>query len=99
MPSHIERDLRFLKFYALFSTLAFCMLGVAAFTTRQAPPPVRSTDEKPAVPDQDAPPMEGMMAGVVPGVKSDDPEKMLPVTTFGRYIKILLSSNEFLFVS
>jgi Protein of unknown function (DUF1553)/Protein of unknown function (DUF1549)/Planctomycete cytochrome C len=44
--------------------------------------------------------MEGMMAGVVPGVKSGDPaEKMLPVTTFGRYIKILLSSNEFLFVS
>jgi hypothetical protein len=43
--------------------------------------------------------MEGMMAGVVPGVKSDDPEKMLPITTFGRYIKILLSSNEFLFVS
>jgi hypothetical protein len=44
--------------------------------------------------------MEGMMAGVVPGVKSGAPaEKMLPVTTFGRYIKILLSSNEFLFVS
>jgi hypothetical protein len=37
MSTHIERDLRFLKFYALFSTLAFCMLGVAAFTTRQAP--------------------------------------------------------------
>jgi hypothetical protein len=44
--------------------------------------------------------MEGMMSGVVPGVKSGaPPEKMLPVTTFGRYIKILLSSNEFLFVS
>jgi cytochrome c553 len=43
--------------------------------------------------------MEGMMAGVVPGVKGGAPaEKMLPVTTFGRYIKILLSSNEFLFV-
>ena len=44
-------------------------------------------------------PMEGMMAGVVPGVKAGAPaEKMLPVTTFGRYLKILLSSNEFLFV-
>jgi hypothetical protein len=41
-----------------------------------------------------------MMAGVVPG--AGDPkenEKKLPVTTFGRYIKVLLSSNEFLFVS
>jgi hypothetical protein len=44
-------------------------------------------------------PMEGMMAGVVPGAKSVPAEKMLPVTTFGRYVKILLSSNEFLFVS
>ncbi|MBA3269893.1 MAG: hypothetical protein H0T71_05230, partial [Acidobacteria bacterium] len=47
----------------------------------------------------DEKPMEGMMAGVVPGVKSGPAEKMLPVTTFGRYLKILLSSNEFLFVS
>jgi hypothetical protein len=53
-------------------------------------------------PDSDgaAAPMEGMMAGVVPGVKSATPaEKMLPVTVFGRYVKILLSSNEFIFVS
>ena len=35
------------------------------------------------------------------GVKTaeDEKKKMLPVTTFGRYIKVLLSSNEFLFVS
>ena len=41
------------------------------------------------------------MAGVVPGAKATDDEKakMLPITTFGRYVKILLSSNEFLFVS
>ena len=47
------------------------------------------------------PPADGMMAGVVPGVKAKDDEKakMLPITTFGRYVKILLSSNEFLFVS
>jgi hypothetical protein len=44
--------------------------------------------------------MPGMMAGVTPGAKSGEPaEKMLPVTTFGRYLKVLLSSNEFLFVS
>jgi mono/diheme cytochrome c family protein/cytochrome c553 len=47
----------------------------------------------------DTTPMEGMMAGVVDGVKSGTPpEKMLPVTVFGRYVKILLSSNEFVFV-
>jgi hypothetical protein len=48
-----------------------------------------------------APPADGMMAGVVPGVKpaGNEQAKMRPVTTFGRYVKILLSSNEFLFVS
>ncbi len=46
-------------------------------------------------------PADGMMAGVVPGAKvpADAKKKMLPVTTFGRYVKILMSSNEFLFVS
>jgi hypothetical protein len=41
------------------------------------------------------------MAGVKPGAKAPDTDKdkMLPVTTFGRYVKILLSSNEFIFVS
>lgn len=45
-------------------------------------------------------PMPGMMSGVRPDVPSGEPEeKMRPVTVFGRYIKVLLSSNEFLFVS
>jgi hypothetical protein len=41
-----------------------------------------------------------MMAGVKPG--AGDPEekkKLLPVTPWGRYMKVLLSSSEFLFVS
>jgi hypothetical protein len=44
---------------------------------------------------------DGMMAGVSPSAKpsDDDKKKMLPVTTFGRYVKVLLSSNEFLFVN
>jgi hypothetical protein len=43
---------------------------------------------------------EGMMAGVLPGaVKTGDQKKLLPVTPWGRYVKILLSSNEFLFVN
>jgi hypothetical protein len=42
---------------------------------------------------------EGMMAGVVPGAeKKDESKKPLPATPWGRYIKILLSSSEFLFV-
>jgi hypothetical protein len=69
------------------------MSGVAG--TTPAPDGAMPADGPPA----DATPMEGMMAGVVPGVKPGPAEKMLPVTTFGRYIKILLSSNEFLFVS
>jgi hypothetical protein len=42
---------------------------------------------------------EGMMAGVVPGAaKKDESKKTLPTTSWGRYVKILLSSSEFLFV-
>jgi hypothetical protein len=42
---------------------------------------------------------DGMMAGVIPGAATkDDENKLLPATPMGRYMKILLSSNEFLFV-
>ena len=42
---------------------------------------------------------EGMMAGVIPGAaKKDEGKKLLPPTPWGRYVKILLSSSEFLFV-
>jgi uncharacterized protein DUF1549/uncharacterized protein DUF1553/cytochrome c len=50
----------------------------------------------------DAPGMDpnGMMAGVAPGsVKGDEKKPLLPVTTWGRYIKILLSSTEFIFIN
>jgi hypothetical protein len=43
---------------------------------------------------------EGMMAGVITGAsKKEDAKKLLPVTPWGRYVKILLSSSEFLFVN
>jgi mono/diheme cytochrome c family protein len=59
-----------------------------------------SMDQPAAETEGAAMPMDGMMAGVVPGAKSaTPPEKMLPVTVFGRYVKILLSANEFVFVS
>jgi hypothetical protein len=46
----------------------------------------------------------GMMSGVVPnegksGGKSEEKKPLLPVTHWGRYIKILLSSTEFIFVN
>jgi hypothetical protein len=58
----------------------------------------------PAAPDTRAdadPASAGMMAGVTPGAGAADDEKkkMRPVTAFGRYVKVLLSANEFVFVS
>ncbi|MDP2055878.1 MAG: PSD1 and planctomycete cytochrome C domain-containing protein [Acidobacteriota bacterium] len=49
----------------------------------------------------EGPPADGMMAGAKPGATPPEAEKkkMLPVSIFGRYVKILMSSNEFLFVS
>jgi hypothetical protein len=45
------------------------------------------------------PAADGMMSGVRPGAGRDaDRKAFLPVTPFGRYVKVLLSSNEFLFV-
>ena len=45
--------------------------------------------------------MDGMMAGVMGAdeKKPAEAKKLLPVTAFGRYVKVLLSSNEFLFVN
>jgi hypothetical protein len=43
---------------------------------------------------------DGMMAGVTPGAsKPADEPKLLPPTAWGRYIKILLSSGEFIYVN
>ena len=50
--------------------------------------------------EKQALPMEGMMAGVTgpPPGPPDASKKPLPVTPLGRYVKVLLSSSEFLFV-
>jgi hypothetical protein len=51
--------------------------------------------------DKEAPDVaaDGMMSGVMPGAaRKEDAKKLLPVTPWGRYMKILLSSSEFLFV-
>ena len=61
--------------------------------TDAAAPPAMPGEEKP-----DADMGNGMMAGVTPGAgKEEEKKKLLPVTALGRYIKVLLSSNEFLF--
>jgi hypothetical protein len=54
----------------------------------------------PATPPPPAPAPEGMMSGVTPGAPGmkDEKEKK-PVTPLGRYIKVLLSSNEFVFIN
>ena len=42
---------------------------------------------------------DGMMMGVKPGAGTkDDKAKLLPPTPWGRYVKVLLSSSEFLFI-
>jgi hypothetical protein len=55
---------------------------------------------EPAPADEEISP-DGMMAGVVGSGKGKTEEKKppLPVTTWGRYAKVLLSSSEFLFVN
>ena len=62
--------------------------------------PAASSTDADAKPDAD-PAAAGMMAGVTPGAgaTADEKKKMRPVTAFGRYVKVLLSSNEFVFVS
>jgi hypothetical protein len=62
----------------------------------KAADPKKAAASKPAAAME---PMQGMMAGVTPGAAPPDPSKKpLPVTPLGRYVKILLSSSEFLFV-
>ena len=41
---------------------------------------------------------DGMMGGVGRPTPADDQKKLLPVTVWGRYLKILLTSNEFVFI-
>jgi hypothetical protein len=42
---------------------------------------------------------DSMMAGVLPQAsKRDDDKRLLPATAWGRYVKTLLSANEFLFI-
>ncbi|HEY2431265.1 MAG TPA: PSD1 and planctomycete cytochrome C domain-containing protein [Vicinamibacterales bacterium] len=83
-----------------------------SYEERKAADDKKQAAEKNAPPDQKKPAPkkkdeaekmgEGMMAGVMGAAGSsnaeDDKKRMLPVTPLGRYLKVLLSSNEFLFI-
>ncbi len=59
----------------------------------------KKAPKPPAPPGPDDMPMDGMMAGVLPPSPGAEPaKKPLPVTPLGRYVKILLSSSEFIFI-
>ena len=63
----------------------------------EAPPP---SVIAPLMPEAMVMDPNGMMAGVVPSAgKPDEKKPLLPVTTWGRYLKILLSSTEFIFIN
>ena len=62
-----------------------------------APPSPIAMPDMPEAPAMDP---NGMMAGAVPTAgKADEKKPLLPVTHWGRYIKILLSSTEFIFIN
>jgi hypothetical protein len=73
----------------------------AAAQKDAAPPPASEPGTGDESREASEPSADGMMAGVTPDAKAPatDKDKMRPVSTFGRYVKILLSSNEFIFVS
>jgi hypothetical protein len=77
---------------------ATAMKDPAGKDAATAPPAAEAADDAGSGPADDM--ATGMMAGVSPGAKLPPGEaaKMKPVTTFGRYVKVLLSSNEFLYV-
>ena len=62
--------------------------------------PAPAPSVTPDMPDAQAMDPSGMMAGAVPAAgKADEKKPLLPVTHWGRYVKILLSSTEFIFIN
>ncbi len=72
-----------------------------SYEERKAEPPKKQEDGEPKKDGEGQPDSvkaDGMMAGVTAGAARTPEEKMLPVTPWGRYAKILLSSAGFVFV-
>ena len=81
--------------------LVFVVIGLALLAAGAAVIWMRAPRPQAAMPDmpQQFQP-DGMMSGVGrrrPGTEEKKP--MLPVTAWGRYAKVLLSSSEFLFIN
>jgi hypothetical protein len=78
---------------------ATAMKNPAGKDAASEPPAAEAADDAGTGPAEDM--GIGMMAGVSPAAKlaASEAAKMKPVTTFGRYVKVLLSSNEFLYVN
>ena len=72
-----------------------------------AKPEATVVEEEPAPPEEKKEPamppgsamMSGMTAGLKGGKAAEEKKPMLPVTVWGRYAKILLSSTEFTFIN
>lgn len=69
------------------------------YEEKKARPPKKedAEPEEPEAPSEFTP--GGMMSGVGPRAPGEEKKPMLPPSAWGRYIKVLLSSNEFLFIN
>lgn len=69
-------------------------------TDKPGTTPAVTPSVMPDMPDGATMDPNGMMSGVAPsGAKPDEKKPLLPVTHWGRYVKILLSSTEFIFIN
>jgi mono/diheme cytochrome c family protein len=73
-----------------------------AYEERKAAPPKKSESTPAAALSQDGAPAgmrsDGMMGGVARPSTPEDQKRLLPMTVLGRYVKVLLTSNEFVFI-
>ncbi len=99
LPAELDAGVAFLRAEPLASfeerKVATAKKEAEAKVKGAAPMESKSADE------EEGPPAggEGMMAGVTPGARRKaEQAKMLPVTPWGRYLKVLLSNNEFLYI-
>ncbi len=62
-------------------------------------PKAKDAKNEAASPTEPAPAADGMMAGLTAGARKKAEEaKLLPVTPWGRYLKVLISSGDFLYI-
>lgn len=108
--SEADAAARVRKLYGLLFGRAPSANEIAAGVEFVKSEPMKSYDERKAAPPKQPaadPPKDepseakadGMMAGVTAAAARKPDEKLLPVTPWGRYAKVLLSSAEFLYIN